>query len=163
MKPLLVSILAMAMVAAPAMAGPFSALGGDRPERHQAVTPPTDLRLHGTIEDVRRRADAVMAASDFEPTESVKAGPNAVGYTRLVGLPEFRDAADCAGLGVGNPKLWIETVVIKLGPGADGVDVTVRGEFKVVLSGLVSGKPFTLACKSRGVLESQLVDKLRAG
>jgi hypothetical protein len=42
------------------------------------------------------------------------------------------------------------------------VQLALRGEFKVVLSGVVSGKPFILACKSRGVIEDRLVRTLKS-
>ncbi len=102
-----------------------------------------------------------MVAQDFQQTEPAKSAPNEVGYARLVGATAFHDAADCTGLGVGSPKLWIETLVVTLEPGTGGTRVVSRGEFKVLLNGLVSEKPFTLACRSRGVLEDRLFVALK--
>jgi len=157
---LVLTLLACALtMVQPVTASPFIQLGP-----HSAPAPPLgraspDLVLNLDEPSARQRIDTVMSEEGFGPSDADRT-PSQISFVRFSKLQEFQRVADCQGPGIGTPKLWIETVILDLHSGAEGVRVQTSGRFQVVLSGLISGQPFKLACHSRGVLEAQIREEL---
>lgn len=151
------AIMVALLLTGSAVAGPFTSLGGTHPAR--TPIPPAraaEVVAAGSEGAVRQRIEAWLAAQGFGPTEAAKVVPGQISYVRLGDRESFRDVADCHGPAIGEPKVWIETLLVDLRPEAQGVRVAPHGQFQVILSGLVSGKPFKMSCQSRGVLEAAL-------
>ncbi len=162
LRPVGVTALLWLLTTGLVSASPFTELGHRKALDRPAVVAPADVLLALPEAEARRRIDAAMTAEGFGPSDAAKS-PSQLGYVRFGDLEAFRTVADCSGVSVGNPKIWIETLIIDLHPDGGGVRIDTTGQFKVVLSGLISGAPFTKACKSRGVLEARIRDAISKG
>lgn len=151
-----------AAVAGLASASPFGELGGAHRQRVAQPAAAAVATLALAPDEARRRLDAYLAAQGFSPSDPARA-TSALSYVKLTDLGDFSTVADCQGATIGTPKLWIETLSVDLAPAGGGVRVAAVGQFQVLLVGLVSGRPYKITCKSRGVLEGRVPEALAKG
>lgn len=155
----LTALAALTVAGASASGSTFSQIGGAHPAaRVVPAHPDADADLPISPEEARRRIDTYLTAQGFELADTATKIPTAVGYVKFADREGFRTVADCRRPVIGEPELWLETVVIDLQPQAAGVHMLATGQFQVIMKGLVSGAPFKMSCRSVGALEGRVRD-----